>query len=258
MNFEDVRPYQPGDDTRAIDWNVTARTGAPHIKLFTEERELTLLLALDASASGLYGSAGSSKREVAAEVAALLAFSAIRNGDKVGLLLFTDRPEHFLPPRKGRPHALRVIRDALFRVPEGVGTDLGAALDFLNPITHRRAALFLISDFVAPEFTRALAVTARKHDLVAVRVVDPLERELPDAGRVVFEDAETGEQCEIDTSDRAVRRRFAEASRQRREALERVLARHRVDLVDLRTDRDYLPVLRAFFRMRERRLGMRP
>lgn len=258
MSFEDVRPYQPGDDTRTIDWNVTARAGYPHVKLFTEERELTLLLALDASASHSYGSAGPSKREIAAEIAAILALSATRNNDRVGLLLFTDRVELFLPPRKGRPHALRVIRDALFFQPAGGGTDPGAALDFLNPVTPRRVAVFLISDFIAPDFSRQLAVTARRHDLVAVRVSDPLELALPDAGRAVFEDPETGAQVEFDTSDRAGRDRFAAAAAERRASLERLLARHRVDLVDLSTAADVFPVLRAFFRARERRLGMRP
>src|SRR6202048_4279264 len=200
MNFEDVREYQPGDEIRAIDWNVTARLGNAFVKKFTEERELTVILIVDVSASGNFGSTAQSKRELAAEVACLLAFSAIRNNDKVGLLLFTDRVELFLLPKKGRTHTLRLIREILFFEPFGRGTDPALALDYLNNIVTRRAVVFFISDFQAPDFSRALAVTARRHDFIAVHVNDEREKVLPNIGIVTLEDAETGEQIEIKTA----------------------------------------------------------
>src|SRR5215213_6310860 len=180
MNFEDVREYQPGDEIRAIDWNVTARLGTAYVKKFTEERELTVMLVVDVSASGDFGGVRLSKRELAAEVACLLAFSAIRNNDKVGLLLFSDHVELFIPPKKGRVHTLRLIREILFFEPKGRGTDPADALDYLNRVVHRRSVSFLISDFQAPDFSRQLSVTSRRHDLVAIPIVDPCEEELPD------------------------------------------------------------------------------
>src|SRR3982074_2749407 len=210
MNFEDVREYQPGDEIRAIDWNVTARLGTAFVKKFTEERELTVLLVVDVSASGNFGSISQSKRELAAEVACLLAFSAIRNNDKVGLLLFTDRVELFIPPKKGRSHTLRIIREILFFEPEGRGTAPALALDYLNKIVTRRAVLFFISDFQAPDFSRALAVTGRRHDFIAVHIQDEREKVFPNIGIIRLEDAETGEQIEINTADRGTRTRFAD------------------------------------------------
>ncbi len=255
MNFEEVRPYTDNDEVRFIDRNVTARTGDLHIKKFTEERELTVVLVVDVSASGAFGSVEASKRELAAELAAMLAFSAIRNQDKVGLILFSDGIELFVPPRKGRLHVLRIIREVLFFQPRGRRTSIAAALDYLNKVITRRSVVFLISDFQSPDFTRALAVTSRRHDLVAVPVVDPLEDELPDVGLLSLEDAETGSLIEINTSDRRVRAAFVNAVGTRRTQLDSLLRRNRVDSITLRTDQDYLPALRAFFSQRERRIS---
>src|SRR5438094_416116 len=217
MKFEEVREYQPGDEIRAIDWNVTARLGSPFVKKFTEERELTVMLIVDVSASGNFGSTSQSKRELAAEVACLLAFSAIRNNDKVGLLLFSDRLELFIPPKKGRSHTLRIIREILFFDPVGRGTNPATALDHLNKIVTRRAVVFFISDFQAEDFSRALAVTARRHDLIAIRIQDERESVLPDIGIITLEDAETGDQIEINDADRQVRAQFAQLARAQRE-----------------------------------------
>src|SRR4051812_34256402 len=210
MNFEDVREYQPGDEIRAIDWNVTARLGTAYVKKFTEERELTVVLVVDVSASGSFGSVWQSKRELAAEVACLLAFSAIRNNDKVGLLLFTDQVELFIPPKKGRSHTLRIIREILFFEPKSRGTAPALALDYLNHIITRRAVLFFISDFQAPDFSRELAVTGRRHDFIAVHIQDERERSFPDIGIITLEDSETGEQIEINTANRATRTSLSE------------------------------------------------
>jgi uncharacterized protein (DUF58 family) len=261
MDFEEVREYLPGDEVRTIDWNVTARTGRPFVKKFTEERELTLLLLLDLSASGSFGSGARSKRELAAEVASVLAFSAIRNQDRVGLVLFTDRVEKFIPPAKGRSHVLRVVREALFFEPEHAGTDLVAALEFANRVVPRRAVTFLISDFLLPgcekglpePVRRALGLANRRHDLVALSTTDPRERELPDVGFITLDDAETGEQLEVDTSDPRLRRRYAEAAAAHAEALRQALTACGVDLLELDTDAPYLPALQRFFRGRARR-----
>ena len=257
MNFEDVREYQPGDEIRAIDWNVTARLGNAFVKKFTEERELTVMLVVDVSASGNFGSVALSKRELAAEVACLLAFSAIRNNDKVGLILFSDQVELFIPPKKGRSHTLRVIREILFFEPKGRGTLPGLALDFLNHVVTRRSVVFFISDFQAEDFSRALTVTSRRHDFVAIRIDDEREESLPDIGLITLEDAETGEQIEINTGDRRTRTRFAEAARAQRAETIHTLRRNNIDTISLRTSDDYLPALRAFFKQRERRIGRR-
>ena len=257
MNFEDVREYQPGDEIRAIDWNVTARMGNAFVKKFTEERELTVMLVVDVSASGNFGSTTQSKRELAAEVACLLAFSAIRNNDKVGLLLFTDRVELFIPPKKGRSHTLRIIREILFFEPQGRGTEPGLALDYLNKIVTRRAVVFFISDFQAPDFSRALAVSGRRHDFIAIHIQDERERSLPNVGIITLEDAETGEQIEINTADRKTRTLFTDLVTGFETELSRTLRRNNVDTITLQTGRDYLPPLRSFFKQRERRLGVR-
>jgi uncharacterized protein (DUF58 family) len=257
MNFEDVREYQPGDEIRAIDWNVTARMGNAFVKKFTEERELTVMLIVDVSASGNFGSKTQSKRELAAEVACLLAFSAIRNNDKVGLLLFTDQVELFIPPKKGRSHTLRIIREILFFEPQGRGTEPAIALDYLNKVVTRRAVVFFISDFQAPDFSQELSVSARRHDFVAVRVEDEREKVFPNIGLITLEDAETGEQIEINTSNRATRTRLSETAERQDSELSRVLRRNNVDSITLRTGDDYLPPLRAFFKQRERRLAIR-
>jgi len=255
MNFEEVREYAPGDEIRSIDWNVTARMNGPYIKKFTEERELTVMLLVDVSASGLFGSIELSKRELAAEVASILAFSAINNNDKVGLLLFTNEVELFIPPKKGRLHTLRLIREMLYFEPKGRGTNLAGALDYMNRVISRRSVVFMISDFMAPDFTKALTVTSRRHDLVAMPVTDPGESDLPDVGIVTLEDAETGAQIDVNTSSRAVMRGLFELNEERMRALGRLLRSRRVDVVPLSTAEDYLIPLRAFFEQRERRLA---
>ena len=253
MNFEEVREYQPGDEVRTIDWNVTARLGHPFVKKFTEERELTVMLVVDVSASGAFGSVNLSKRELAAEVACVIAFSAIRNNDKVGLLLFSDHVELFIPPKKGRIHTLRLIREILFFEPRGRGTAPARALHYLNRVLTRKAAVFLLSDFQTDLFDRELGITARRHDLIALPVLDPRESVLPDAGIVIFEDAETGEQIEVDTGDASVRAAYGHLVERRREEWVRAFRRKRIDSIALTTDEDYLPALREFFRTRERR-----
>jgi uncharacterized protein (DUF58 family) len=253
MNFEEVREYAPGDEIRSIDWNVTARMNAPYIKKYTEEREMTVMLLVDVSASGIFGSVELSKRELAAEVASILAFSAINNNDKVGLILFTDRIELFIPPKKGRLHTLRLIREMLYFEPEGRGTDLAGALDYLNLVVSRRSVVFMISDFLAPDFTKALTVSSKRHDLVAMPVIDKGESELPNVGIITLEDAETGEQIDVNTSSKAVRRALREISDDRLADLEYLLRSRRVDIVRLTTTEDYLISLRNFFEQRERR-----
>jgi uncharacterized protein (DUF58 family) len=257
MNFADVREYQPGDDIRSIDWNVTARFDNAFVKQFTEERELTVMLIVDVSASGNFGSTTQSKRELAAEVACLLAFSAIRNNDKVGLLLFTDRIELFIPPKKGRSHTLRLIREILFFEPQGQGTEPAIALDSLNKIVTRRAVVFFISDFQAPDFSQSLAVSGRRHDFIAIHIQDERENALPNIGIITLEDAETGEQIEINTADRTTRARFTDFADEQKAQLARTLRRNNIDAIGLRTGEDYLPALRAFFKQRERRAGFR-
>lgn len=260
MNFEEVREYQPGDEVRAIEWNVTARLGEvrgeAYVKKFTEERELTVMLVVDVSASGDFGSVNLSKRELAAEIACLLAFSAIRNNDKVGLLLFSDHVELFIAPKKGRAHTLRLIREILFFEPKGKGTNPADALRYMNRIVHRRSVAFLLSDFQAPDFSKELSVTSQRHDLIAVRIVDPREQELPDVGRVTLEDAETGEQLEINTSSRAVRLAYLREVQEREAMWDREFRKRRIDSIPLRTDQDYVPALRTFFRNRERRMAI--
>lgn len=263
MDFDEVREYVPGDEIRTIDWNVTARTGRPFIKKYTEERELTLLLLVDLSASGHFGSRAATKRERAAEIASVLAFSAIRNNDKVGLILFSDEIEQYLPPKKGRSHVLRVVREILFFEPRRRGTDLVRVLRFAHQVVRRQAVAFLLSDFLVPssdasahrELKRALELVHRRHDLVAMRVSDHREAELPRIGRVTLEDAETGEQIEIDTSDEAVRDRFRHETEQRRESLRQTLRGTGIDTLEIDSDRPYLAPLRRFFRTRAARRG---
>jgi len=257
MNFDEVRLYQPGDEIRSIDWNVTARSGEAYIKKFTEERELTVMLVVDVSASGVFGSVENSKRDLSAQVASVLAFSAIRNNDKVGLLLFSDRVELFIPPKKGRLHTLRIIREILFFEPKGRGTQPAIALNYLNKVLTRRAVVFLLSDFQTESFERELAVTGQRHDLIALAVVDPREEELPDLGRITLEDAETGEQMEVNTGDRRVRDAFRERATDLWRSWQDIFRAKKIDSIRLRTDRDYLPPLRQFFKTRERRAGFR-
>jgi uncharacterized protein (DUF58 family) len=261
MDFDEVREYSPGDEVRTIDWNVTARAGRPFVKKYTEERELTILLLVDISASGNFGSIDKAKRDLAAELASLLAFSAIRNSDKVGLLLYTDRVERYLPPKKGRRHVLRVVRDILYHTPEGRGTDSVKALDVANHVLHRRAIVFLISDFQAPgdpdatraELRRAMRQTNRRHDLIAVQVGDPRERELPNVGVLALEDAETGEIIELDTGSAAVRKRYNELALARAKRMVSDFRAEGIDTMELKTDTPYMAVLQRFFKTRERR-----
>jgi uncharacterized protein (DUF58 family) len=261
MDFDEVREYSPGDEVRTIDWNVTARAGRTFVKKFTEERELTIFLLVDISASGNFGSGEMSKRDLAAELASVLAFSAIRNSDKVGLLLFTDRVERYLPPKKGRRHVLRVVRDILYHEPSGIGTDTVKALDVVNHVLHRRAIVFLISDFESPkepataraELRRAMRQTNRRHDLIAVHVEDPREKELPDVGIVALEDAETGEIIELDTSSSAVRKKFKAKSLERGRLLVNDFRSEGIDTLQLQTDSPYMPALQRFFKTRQRR-----
>lgn len=252
--FEEVREYQPGDDIRTIDWNVTARMGHPFVKRFVEERELTLMLIVDCSRSLYFGTRGQDKRDVAAELAALLAFCAIANNDKVGLLLCSDRVEKFVPPRKGVRHALRVVRDILFFQPRFPGTRLHAALDVLNRVLHRRAIVFLLSDFLDNGFESAFQRTGKRHDLVALRITDPRERDLPPVGLVEIEDAETGRRLLVDTANGALQKAFTARVRDRMLSLRRLANSRRIDLVELSTGSDHLGALTRFFKMRERRL----
>ena len=261
MNFDEVREYVPGDEVRTIDWNVTARSGRPFIKKFTEERELTILLLVDVSASGNFGSTSQSKREMAAELASVLAFSAIRNSDKVGLILFSDQIEQYIPPKKGRRHVLRVVREILFFEPKHRGTDIVQALDFANRVMLRRSIAFLVSDFqttgdqskAMAALQRAIRMTRLRHDFVALHIQDRREQELPDVGILAIEDAETGELLELPTSDPKVRARFAELSQRNVGALRRMLNAESIDSLDLETGESYIPPLMHFFKTRERR-----
>ena len=255
IEFDDFREYQPGDDVRFIDWNVTARMNDPFVRKYVEERELSVMLCVDVSGSGDYGSQDDSKRERAAEIAAVFAFSAVQNQDKVGLTLFSDQVEQYLPARKGASHALRVLRDILNNQPKHQGTDLKPALDLaLNRIAHR-ALVILVSDFITTDssWEKSLRGVAAKHDVVAAQIMDPREIELPNAGRVCLEDPETGEQILVNTSHPAVREQFAARVAERQMALEHLLRRCGVERIAIRTDQDYVPALKAYFRTRKRR-----
>jgi uncharacterized protein (DUF58 family) len=261
MNFDEVREYQPGDDVRAIDWNVTARMNHPFIKKFVEERELTVMLVVDVSGSGLFGSRAQSKRELAAEIASVLAFSAIRNNDKVGLLLFTDEVEKFVPPRKGRSHVLRVIREVLFSEPKRRGTDLVHALEFMGRVLPHKAIAVVISDFISPDgggvltaqTQIALRMANRRHDVVAVQITDRYELELPALGRLILEDAETGEIVELNTGHASGRDAFALRQQKQNEDLARQFRSSRIDTIQLHTDEPYSAALGRFFETRAKR-----
>jgi uncharacterized protein (DUF58 family) len=251
--FDEVRAYQPGDDVRSIDWNVTARMGQPYIKRFVEERELTVLLLIDASASHQFGTRRQQKREVVAELAAVLAFSAISNNDKVGLVVVTDRVERFLPPRKGTRHVLRLIRDILFFQPSHPGTSIRVGLNFLNRVQHRRAIVFMLSDFLDEGFERSLKRTGGFHDLVAIRVTDRREEELPSVGLMEMEDAESGAHVLLDTSSVRLRGAFADQACRRREALQRLARSAAIDWLEVTTEGNHLDELVRFFQLRVRR-----
>jgi uncharacterized protein (DUF58 family) len=260
MDFDEVREYVAGDEIRSIDWNVTARAGRPFVKKYTEERELTILLVVDISASGNFGSGPQSKRELAAEVASLLALSAIRNSDKVGLVLYTDRIEKYLAPAKGRRNVLRLVREIIYHEPLGRGTDAAKALELADHVLHRRAVVFLISDFQSnkdaaqsrAELRLALRQTNRRHDLISIHIEDPRERILPDVGILSLEDAETGELIELDTTNPSVRRMFSQRSIDRVARLVSDFRSEGVDTLQLHTGAPYLPVLRRFFKSRGR------
>ena len=253
MNFAEVRAYQYGDDIRSIDWNVTARTGTPFVKVFDEERELTLMLVVDVSASVEFGSRSRMKGEVAVEICAVLAFSAITNNDKVGLIIFTDRIEKFVPPRKGRRHVLRVLRELLYFRPEGRGTDIAGALEYLARVVRRRAVVFVVSDFFDTGYQKALAVAGRRHDTIVIRMGDPRERELPAVGYIELEDAETGELLTVNLSDPAFREAFDRDVTETRTALERAFRTIGIDVIEISTDRPYADRLMRFFRQRAKR-----
>ncbi len=255
MEFDEVREYAPGDEVRSIDWNVTARMGRPFVKRFREERELTVLLVVDASASGLFGSKEHMKSEIIAEVASVLAFSAIRNQDKVGCLIFTDRVEKYIPPASGRRHVLRIIRELLYVKPEGEGTDIGHALETLSRLQKKKAVVFLVSDFMDEGYETALRLAARRHDLIALSIHDPLEERLPDVGLLHIRDAETGEDHWIDTRNSSIRRGFGAEAVGRRLALEKLLASNAVDQIALNVSDDYVLPLTRFFKRRMKRLA---
>ncbi len=256
MEFAEVRDYVPGDDVRTIDWNVAARMGHPYVKKFTEERELTVVLVVDASGSERFGTAPSTKMQMSAEISALLAFSAIRNNDRVGLLLFTDRVELFLPPRKGKEHGLRVLREVLTVEPTALRTSIATALEYLQRVVTKRAVVFLVSDFQDDGFERTLRVSARKHDVVAISVSDPRELALPAVGLIAVEDPETGERGVIDSGNARVRRAYADRTARERERLRDTFTRTGVDLLELSTAEPYeMPMVR-FFRQRARRAAM--
>ncbi len=254
MDFDEVRQYHPGDDVRSIDWNVTARTGAPYIKKFVEERELTVMLLLDVSKSIYFGTAGKLKRQIAAEICSLLAFSAIRNNDRVGLLIFSDRIEKFVPPRKGLRHVLRIIRESLYFSPEGKGTDIPASLEYLNRVCRRRTVSFIISDFYSMDFQKALSITGKRHDVTAVTITDPREIELPDTGITSLSDPETGNEFLVDTSNSKIRRQFNENAVRIFQERKKMFNRANVDNIDVRTNESYSKALFSFFRMREKRV----
>ena len=254
MSFDEVRAYTPGDEPRLIDWNVTARTGEPHVKTFVEERELTVMLLVDMSGSMAFGTVKNEKRIMAAKLAAMMAFSAITNGDRVGLVAFTDTVEHFIPPKKGRKHVLRIIDQILRFSPEGRGTNLDEVLNFIGRVQRRKAVVFVISDFMDDGFEKALNITARRHDLIPIRIVDPAEEDLPDLGLVLLEDAETGQPLVFDSGSRTVRESYNVAQKDAEIEFDSALKRYGVTPVTVYTDTDdYAGPLVNFFRVRARR-----
>jgi len=254
MEFDEVREYQPGDDVRTIDWNVTARTGHPYVKRYREERELTIMLLVDLSASGAFGSVRRMKNEIATELCALLAFSAVKNNDKVGLIVFTDVVEMFIPPNKGVSHVLRLIQELLAFEPRQTRTNIALALDYLGRVTTKRGVVFLVSDFISEDFERSMRILSKRHDLIAVSVGDPREQALPNVGLIELEDAETGKRVLVDTGSAAVRKRYEQHACERAARLRAALASMDVDQIEICTDREYVRDLVRFFRSRERRL----
>ncbi|MBD3402510.1 DUF58 domain-containing protein [candidate division GN15 bacterium] len=254
MEFEEVREYIPGDDIRLIDWNVTARTGFPHVKKFREERELSVVLLVDASSSGQFGTRERFKSETAAELCALLAFSAIKNNDKVGLIIFTDSIEKFVPPKKGRAHVLRLIREILAFQPRGIGTDIAGALEYLSRVIKRKSVVFLISDFLNEGYKKPLQIANNKHDIIAMKITDPRETVFDNVGLLELEDAETGEVYVVDTGSKEFRREFQARAQEDLINLKREFQLINMDFINIRTDRSYIVPLINFFKMREKRL----
>jgi uncharacterized protein (DUF58 family) len=253
MEFDEVREYQQGDDIRTIDWNVTARMGHPYVKRYVEERELTVMLVVDASSSSEFGTTQQIKGEIAAELCAVLAFSAIKNNDRVGLLIFTSEVEKFIAPKKGRKHVLRVIREILYFRPKRAGTNIPAALEYLNNVLRRKSVVFLVSDFLAEDFQRALKIANNRHDLIAVTITDPRELQIPPVGFIELEDAEMGETVLIDTYNADIRRDFARYANADRENLLKTFRSAGIDHIDVVTDRSYVEPLVQVFRQRARR-----
>jgi uncharacterized protein (DUF58 family) len=253
MAFSEVREYQPGDDVRSIDWNVTARYNAPFVKVFEEEREMTVMLMIDVSASGNFGTQEQFKRELATELAAILAFSAINNNDKVGVIFFTDEVEQFIPPKKGKSHILRIIREVLAFQPTGKGTDIASALEYFSAVIKKRSICFILSDFMSKEFDMPLKIASKKHDLVALRIHDTREDTLPNVGLVPMQDAETEQMLYVDTSSKKVRDNFAKNRANATEKLRKLLPASGVDLIDITTGTDYVKPLINFFKTRGKR-----
>jgi uncharacterized protein (DUF58 family) len=253
MAFSEVREYQPGDDIRSIDWNVTARYNSPFVKVFEEEREMTVMLLIDVSASGNFGTQEQFKRELATELAAILAFSAINNNDKVGVIFFTDKVEQFIPPKKGKSHILRIIREVLAFEPTGKGTDIAGALEYFSAVIKKRSICFILSDFMSKEFDRPLKIASKKHDLVALRIHDIREDTLPNVGLVPMQDAETEKMLFVDTSSKKVRDNFAKNRAQATEKLRKLFPASGVDLIDITTGTDYVKPLINFFKTRGKR-----
>jgi uncharacterized protein (DUF58 family) len=253
MEFEEVRQYEPGDDIRLIDWNVTARTGQPYIKKFREERELSVVLLVDASSSGKFGTRQRFKSETAAELCALLAFSAIKNNDKVSLIIFTDKIEIFVPPKKGKGHVLRLIREILFFKPKGIGTDIAGAVQYMNRVIKRRSVVFLISDFLSEGFYKPLQIANNKHDVIAIKISDPRESTFEDFGLIELEDAETGEVLMVDTGSKQFRKEFSARAQEDTTNLKRGFRLVNLDFINIFTDQSYIVPLINFFKMRERR-----
>lgn len=253
MDFMEVREYYPGDDVRTIDWNVTARMGHPYVKLFQEERELTVMLLVDVSSSGEFGTYERMKGEIAIEICALLAFSAIKNNDKVGLIIFTDKIEKFVPPKKGRSHVLRVLRELFYHQPQGTKTDIALVLEYLSRVMRRRSVVFLVSDFISEGYERALSIANKRHDIIAIQIIDPREIEIPDIGFIELEDAETNETFLLNTSDSEIRSLFSERALQEKSARDKLFQSINVDSIEIRTDQPYVEPLIKFFRMRAKR-----
>lgn len=254
IEFDEVREYQAGDEIRSIDWNVTARMGRPFIKKFVEERQMTVMVLLDASGSSYFGTSKRLKSELAAEISAVLAFAAIQNKDRVGLIIFTDRVEKFIPPRKGPSHVLRVIREALYFKPKGKGTDIAGALRYLDNVTARRVVAFVISDFFAKDYKKALSIANKKHDVVAITITDPRETALPNVGLVELSDTETGSTFLVDTSNASLRNKYSSRSFEMAEERRRVFSSVNMDHIDIATDKPYIEEFIKFFKKRRKRI----